>query len=361
MKKFGWGLLVIPLLMTGGYVVSDFKSSFLIDGRHLSTLSYLSDDRDEAWRTEVRNRMVQQGDTHVDILARNTDKPWGLVNSVDTANWRARLQGLRDDGFSPVIWMRGDDSPEIDALPINDQIEYNKKVVAAVDDISSHYVLALEADEYYSVPEVRVLLQNMRRETDKPIGIHLTPGMRGKEAYVEGFDVIYLQTGFDLTEEEFRREVEYALTLGKPVVVSEYHMDNSSAEAAKLGDIACSYAGVVGTGNGRGASVCGSLEWLVAEEQKEPWYDKYDDELSVFMLALVTISATYALDLPFTANFTYANDNGYEVMLAAPVNESTTVGATVSDRGRIMGFFNWQFDELFKRPSIKQGDTNERR
>ena len=136
MKRLLAGMLLIPLIITGGYVVSDFKSSFLIDGRRLSTLSYLSDDRDEAWRTEVRSRLVQQGDTHVDIFARNTDKPWGVVNSVDTASWRARLQGLRNEGFSPVIWMRSDDSPEIDALPINDQIEYNKKVVAAVDDIS---------------------------------------------------------------------------------------------------------------------------------------------------------------------------------------------------------------------------------
>jgi len=343
MKRFGWGLLLIPLLLTGGIVVSDFKSSFLIDGRRLSTLSYLSDDRDEAWRTEVRQVLKTQGDTHADIFARNTDEDWGVVNGVRGNSWRERLDALRSDGISPVIWLRSDDSPEIDALPISDQIEYNRQVVSAVDDLSSHYVLALEADEYYSVPEVRVLLQDLRRRTEKPIGIHLTPGMRGKEAYVEGFDVIYLQTGFGLTEAQFREEIEYALTLGKPVVVSEYHMDATSAEAATLGDIACSYSGVVGTGNGRGSAVCSSLAYTVEEE--EDWHEKYNDELSVFMLALVVISATNALNLPFTAHFNYIQDDNYEVMLAAPVTENTDVGMTIRDDGKIFGFINLRFWE----------------
>ena len=358
MKRLGWGLLLIPLLFTGGIVVSDFKSSFLLEGRHLSSLSYLSDDRDDAWRNEVRDRLITQGDSHVDIFTRNTDQNWGVVDGVHRDSWRNRLSGLRDSGLSPVIWLRSDDSPEIDALPINNQIEYNRSVVQAVDDLSSHYVLALEADEYYSVPEVRVLLQNLRRETTKPIGIHLTPGMRGKEAYVEGFDVIYLQTGFDLTEEEFRREIEYALTLGKPVVVSEYHMDASSAEAAKLGDIACSYSGVVGTGNGRGSSVCDSLAYMIEEDTK--WYDDYSDELSVFML-LVVISATSALDLPFTAHFTYATEDNYEVLLAAPVTEDVDVGMTMDNEGTFFGFFNWRFDRLFSGGNKAAVDTNARR
>jgi len=359
MKRFGWGIILIPLLLTGGIVVSDFKSSFLIEGRHLSSLSYLSDDRDDAWRNEVRDKLKTQGDSHVDIFARNTDEPWGIVDGVNSGTWRQRLETLRTDGLSPVIWMRSDDSPEIDALPISNQIEYNRQVVSAVDDLSSHYVLALEADEYYSVPEVRVLLQDMRRHTDKPIGIHLTPGMRGKEAYTEGFDVIYLQTGFGLTEAQFREEIEYALTLGKPVVVSEYHMDASSAEAAKLGDIACSYAGVVGTGNGRGSAVCSSLAYTVQEEKK--WHEDYSDELSVFMLALVVISATSALDLPFTAHFNYIRDDSYEVMMVAPVTENVDVGMTVDDRGTLFGFFNWRFDRLFSGGNKAAVDTNERR
>ena len=356
-----WAIGLIILLVIGTTattdLVADFKSSFLVDGRKFSTLSYLSDARDDNWRSTVRTLILDNGDTHADIFARNTDEPWGVVNSVGS-NWNERLNGLRDSGISPVIWLRSDDSPEIDALPIADTLDYNDRVVQKVDSQVSHYVACLECDEYYSVPELNVVLQRLRKATDKPIGVHLTPGMRGKEAYVENADVIYLQTGFDLSQEEFKAEIEYALTLGKPVVVSEYHMDSDSAEAKALGDIACGYDGVVGTGNGRGSSVCGSLK----EEVKIKFVDEYDDELAVFMMALVFLSASYGLkmNMPVTASFNYVRDDQYEVMFAAPVNESTTVGATVRDDGRFMLFGRWSFDRLkFKTP--KELGTNERR
>lgn len=344
MKRLLAGMLLIPLLITGGVVVSDFQSSFLIDGRKYSTLSYLSDDRDDEWRSKVRTLVLANGDTHMDIFARNTDEPWGVVNGVGS-NWNDRLDGLRHSGIQPVIWLRSDDSPEIDALPISDQLDYNDRVIETVDNKVSHYVACLECDEYYSVPELNVVIQRLRKKTDKPIGVHLTPGMRGKEAYIKNADIIYLQTGFGKTEQEFRAEIEYALTLGKPVVVSEYNLDADSAEAKRYGDIACSYKGVVGTGNGRGNAICESL----AEDTKVKFVDRYDDELAVFMLALVTISAAYGLqmNLPFEAKFNYIQDDKYEVMLAAPVNETTTVGATVNDRGRVMAFFNVAFDRIF--------------
>ena len=357
-----WAIGLIALLVVGAAtttdLVADFQSSFLVDGRKFSTLSYLSDDRDDNWRSKVRTLILANGDTHVDILARNTDKPWGMVTDVGS-NWNERLGGLRDNGLAPVIWLRGDDSPEIDALPISDQLDYNDRVVKSVDSQVSHYVACLECDEYYSVPELNVVIQRLRKATNKPIAVHLTPGMRGKEGYIKNADVIYLQTGFDLTEAQFRSEIEYALTLGKPVVVSEYHMDSDSAEAKSLGDIACGYSGVVGTGNGRGSTVCGSM---VAAVEKEKWHEEYDDELAVFMLAVVSLSAAYGLkmNLPFTANFNYVRDDQYEVMFAAPVSDNTTVGATVRDNGRIMLFGRWSFDRLkFKTP--EDVGTNERR
>ena len=344
-----WAIGLIALLVIGATsttdLIADFQSSFLVDGRKHSTLSYLSDDRDDDWRSKVRTLILDNGDTHADIFARNTDKPWGMVTDVGS-NWNDRLSGLRDSGISPVIWLRSDDSPEIDALPIRDTLDYNDRVVQSVDSQVSHYVACLECDEYYSVPELNVVLQRLRKATDKPIGVHLTPGMRGKEAYVANADVIYLQTGFGLTESEFRAEIEYALTLGKPVVVSEYHMDSNSAEAKALGDIACGYDGVVGTGNGRGSSVCGSLATAVKEEEK--FHERYDDELAVFMLALVFLSASYGLkmNLPVTAQFNYVRDDKYEVMFAAPVTDDTTVGATVRDDGKFMLFLNKTFGKI---------------
>ncbi len=350
-----WAIGLIALLVVGATattdLVADFQSSFLVDGRKHSTLSYLSDDRDDDWRSKVRTLILANGDTHADIFARNTDEPWGVVDGVSD-NWNERLSGLRDSGISPVIWLRSDDSPELDALPISDTLDYNDRVVQKVDSQVSHYVACLECDEYYSVPELNVVIQRLRKATDKPIGVHLTPGMRGKEAYIKNADVIYLQTGFGLTESEFRAEIEYALTLGKPVVVSEYHMDSDSAEAKRLGDIACSFDGVVGTGNGRGSSVCGDL---LAKTQEEKWHDEYDDELAVFMLALVFLSTAYAIKMPFTASFNYIQDDKYEVMFAAPVTESATVGATVRDNGRFMMFINKTFGKIrWGKPTNKE-------
>ncbi len=343
-----WGAIAI-LVMAAIYAVfqgtleADFKSSFLVDGRALSSLSYLSDDRDDEWRKEVRSIVLSNGDTHFDMLARNTDEPWGVVDGINS-HWGERLDTLNVSGLAPVIWLRGDDSPEIDALGLGNQLAYNDEVVAASDSKVSHYVACLECDEYYSAPEVNVIIQRLRLKTDKPIGVHLTPGLVGKEAYVQNADIIYLQTGFNISEAKFRSEIEYALSLGKPVVVSEYHLDNMSAEAKRLGDIACEYDGVVGTGNGRGSSICGDL----VSEVKEQWHSEYHDELSVAMLALVVLSATELLDLPFVARYNFIQDGAYEVILAAPVTEDVDVGVTYRDDGRMFGFFNWKFTELFK-------------
>ena len=252
-------VLVIALLGASAVLVADYKSTFLIGGAEYSTLSWLAPDKsEEAWTATTLNKIINNGDTHADIMARSTAKDFGYVNGVDRDYWRSRLTRLRDSGIQPVIWLVSDDSPDVYAKGLQDQIDYNNKVVDAVDDLVSHYVIALEADEYYTPQEVSVLIQNLRRKgVNKPIGVHLTPGV--KPEYYKDADVIYLQTGFDLSEQEFRKSIEEALRIGKPVVVSEYHMDGTTARARAFGDIACSYAGVVGTGNGRGTAVCGSL------------------------------------------------------------------------------------------------------
>ena len=347
--------IALAVLLTAG-LQADFKSTFLVDGKDNSSLGYLSDEWDAARRGEIRDRLKGLGDTHIDIYTWSTAKDFPVVNGVGS-NWSNELEKLNSEGLAPVIWLRSDDSPEIDALPISEQINYNRNVIRTVDAQASHYVLALEADEYYSVPEVRVLLQDARKRTDKPIAIHLTPGTRGKEAYLEGFDVYYLQTGFGLSEAEFRAEIEYALTLGLPVVVSEYNLNGQSAEARRFGDIACSYPGVVGTGNGRGNAICGSLK----EETKVKFVDRYDDELAVFMLALVWLSATYAINMPFKAQFNYIQDDKYEVMFAAPVTETLTAGATVRDDGKFMLFGRWEFGNLSKIFKAKPNTREERK
>ena len=341
------GLVLTVATLGSGILEADFRSSFLVDGAKFSSLSYMSDDKDDSWRAEYRSIVLALGDTHSDVMARNTDKVWGVVDGVGP-EWGARLDSLNEAGLSPVMWLRADDSPEINKLGLGNQLDYNDLVVAASDDKVSHYVACLECNEYYTPQAVNVILQRLRLKTNKPIGVHLTKSMKGKEAYVEHADIIYLQTGFNLTEAKFREEIEYALTLGKPVVVSEYNWHGNTAKAKRFGDIACEYSGVVGTGNGRGSAVCETLVWEM--ERDAPFQEKYDDEIATFMLALVFFSATYGLtmNMPFTAKLNYVQDNNYEVVLAAPITETVDAGITYRDDGKVMSFVKGSFGKLFK-------------
>ncbi len=335
-----------------GTAIADFKSTFLIGTADYSTLSWMSDDASPAWRDKVLKQIQGNGDTHADVMARSYDSKFKKVDGVDRASWRARYQKLLDGGIAPVTWLISDDSPQVYKQGLANQIEYQNKVVDAVDDLTSHYVVCLECDEYYSANEVSVLIQNLRRKgVNKPIGVHLTPGMSGKEAYIKDADIIYLQTGFDKTDDQIRQSVAYAISLGKPVVVSEYHKDGTSEEARRIGDLICTeFPTVVGTGNGRGSTTCASYA-MPEEDKKNDWeefHDKYDDELAVIMLALVTFSAATLIELPFQAQYNYATDTGaYEVLFAAPINESTDGGFTINESGRVMGFISGTFDKLF--------------
>jgi hypothetical protein len=342
-------VLAIALLGATAALVADYKSTFLINGAEYSTLSWLAPDKsEEAWTAATINKLINNGDTHADVMGRSTAKDFGYVNGVDRNYWRQRLNRLRDSGIQPVMWLISDDSPDVYAKGLQDQIDYNNKVVDAVDDLVSHYVIALEADEYYSAQEVSVLIQNLRRKgVNKPIGVHLTPGV--KPEYYKDADVIYLQTGFDLSEQQFRARIEEALKLGKPVVVSEYHMDGTTARARAFGDIACSYPGVVGTGNGRGTSTCQSLQVASSVEKKDYLEEttkllkKNEAELAMFAILLIAWQDNFGRELPFMTTFNWATEDGYEVMFARELTQDTNVGVTISNQGRIMGFISGIF------------------
>tara|TARA_E500000318_G_scaffold110899_1_gene127622 strand:- start:689 stop:1666 length:978 start_codon:yes stop_codon:yes gene_type:complete len=291
---------------------ADFKSTFLIgepEGRYISpysTLSWLSKDLDDNWRNRVIGMIG--GDTHADIMARSTAKDFGRVDGVDRESWRKRISTLRSNGISPVVWMISDDSPDVYARGLDNQIDYQNQVVSAVDDVVSHYVVCLECDEYYSPAQVSKLIGELRKKTDRPIGVHLKPGVKAE--YIKDADIIYLQTGFNLNEEQFRQEIENALRFGKPVVVSEYDLRGTSERAKSFGNIACSYAGVVGTGNGRGTTSCQTLEWGQAKKKK--WHQNHEKEIVVFGIAVATLFAMLK-DTPKLK--LYVDDNSYELGL----------------------------------------------
>ena len=307
MKKLIWLLLLLA-----GTAFADFKSTFLIgepEGRFISpysTLSWLSNDLDDNWRNRVIGMIG--GDTHADIMARSTANDFGRVDGVHRDSWRNRIGILRSNGVVPVVWLISDDSSDVYRKGLDNQIDYQNQVVSAVDDIVSHYVVCLECDEYYSPAQVSTLIGELRKRTDKPIGVHLTPGVKAE--YIKDADIIYLQTGFNLNEQQFRQQIENALMFGKPVVVSEYDLQGTSGRAKAFGDIACSYPGVVGTGNGRGTTSCQTLEW--GQTKKKKWYQRHEKELVVSGIAVATLFAMLSYKPKLKLQ---ANDNGYELGL----------------------------------------------
>ena len=303
--------ILMMALLLGKNSNADYRSTFLIgepEGRFISpysTLSWLSNDLDDNWRDRVISRI--QGDTYADIMARSTARDFGVVNGVDRNVWRSRINRLRNSGIQAVVWMISDDSNDVYSKGLKNQIDYQSKVVSEVDDIVSHYVVCLECDEYYTPSDVSTLIAELKKKTSKPIGVHLTPGV--KPEYIKDADIIYLQTGFSISEQQFRRQIENALSFGKPIVVSEYHLNGTSPEAKRLGDIACSYEGVVGTGNGRGSSSCQTLEW---GKKKKEWYQEYEKELIVTGIGVATLFAVLNRKPIFQL---HVNDNGYELGL----------------------------------------------
>jgi hypothetical protein len=127
-------------------------------------------------------------------------------------------------------------------------------------------------------------------------------------------------------------------------------MDGTTARARAFGDIACSYAGVVGTGNGRGTAVCGSLV-TKSSKKKDEWdriqefAKKNEVELVMFAVLLVAAYNKFGFDepLPFMLRFNYANDNGHELMLLKPLTETIDAGIMYNSNGRTMIFGSKRF------------------
>jgi len=91
------------------------------------------------------------------------------------------------------------------------------------------------------------------------------------------------------------------------------------------------------------------MQWDTGQTTKSEWdrwedfVKKNDQELYVFALALVTVSAANLINLPFMATFNYATENYYELMMVRPVTETIDTGVTVRNDGKVMVFGNWRF------------------
>ena len=281
------------------------RSSFLLGkiGPHTgdqskkfnTTLMYLSNTWTDAERANFRQRLVNTGDTHIDMYVRATrgHLPGGVVNPND--NFRQRLIELNQSGLKPVLWM----TPESKHGDWKGNAAHHKafmeKTIRLYDDQASAYVACLECDEYWSPEQVNDYVAFIKSKTNKPVAVHLAPGVGGHKKdtrYYTNADYIYLQIGghtkgnYIADTETAKRMLTEALTLGKPVVVSEYSLFSESAQAKALGDLMCSM-GAVGTGNGRNITYCGH------EEAPKKKNNDADLAIGVIGIAAIAVGAYY--------------------------------------------------------------------
>ncbi len=293
------------------------------------SLSYLSQNVDDAWRARMENSLLANGDTHIYLYTRNDDDDVGNVRPQP--DWEQRLDHLNRRGLRPIMWLMADDSPSLAALPLSTHKAHNAEMVRRLDSKVDGYVIGLEVDEYWTAAQTNELIQDLKRYTKKLIGVHLTPATPLE--YVTHADVLYLQTGFGLTQEQFREKVKTTLSAtSKPVIVSEYSLQSDTANARALGDIACEL-GAIGTGNGRSSvSLCGQRE-------KIHWYKKYETEMVVAGVAMATLFAASRYDLPLQLQ---ATENSFQIGMTRRMKNST-VGITYRDDGAVMVNYRFSF------------------
>jgi len=267
------------------YSLHGHSASFLMLDNKWMTLNYLHPN---ANKVGMRNAAKANGDTHIYLYTRNGGDNGGGYNLEQISpqpDWEARLDELNNMGLKPVLWLTPDDSPSITNQSMDAQKAHFSNMVARFDDKVTGYVTCLECDEYWSAAQVQALVAHLKSKTNKPVGVHLTPGVQ--PAYFANADYVFLQTGFGKTAEQVKAMVAHAIAVtGKPVVASEYSFESRSANARALGDAACA-AGAIGTGNGRSITLCG------AEEPPKKKNRDAETAMAVAGVALIAVGAYY--------------------------------------------------------------------
>ena len=278
-----------------------------------TSLMYLSPSYSTEEKAHFRGILKNNGDTHIDLYAqaRNGHLPAGELHLYDYTH---EFNVLNNDGLKPVLWLIPESKHGEYKAPMSTHLAFQNQMVQRHDSQVAGYVVCLECDEMFTAEQVNALVANLKSKTDKPVAVHLAPGVGGFKKdtnYYRGADFIYLQIGDHLTGDYVADSnmavamLKEAIKLGIPVVANEYSLTSTSDQARALGDLLCQN-GAVGTGNGRSINLCGQKE---AKKKKE-WYQEYEKELVVTGIAAITLYAMFRDQPKITFR---ASDNGYEM------------------------------------------------
>lgn len=221
------------------------QTDFLAAGARTHTYA----GRPPAERADILRRMTVRRYTHLYVYAYN-ERDYGgpaFDGYAHPLEFRQRLEEIAAAGLKPVVWCFPDDAPAIHGETAAALAARLSRLVPAIDDLVSSYVLGLELDEYWDPARVDALGRHLRALTQKPIATHQLNG-RCEFARFAWADFCVYQYA-DRSPAGIERETRAALAkVGKPVVAGEYEVDDE-ARAVRLGDLAVR-AGAAGFGNG---------------------------------------------------------------------------------------------------------------
>jgi len=153
----------------------------------------------------------------------------------------------------PIIWLFADDSFAIRDASTTELKRYISKMVASFDDLPVMWVLALEANEYFSKSKTDELGSHLASLASNPVGVHQTGGRTDYmvSSWVE-FGVY--QYGFNKTWQTIYSDTvtKKATIGGKPFFAGEYSRASESTNnvRSKQQGLAAAFAGAAGSGNG---------------------------------------------------------------------------------------------------------------
>jgi len=225
---------------------TDFLSMNSVCGNDCGTTYFPTASASQ--RTAYINALKSRGYTHAYLSVTSSESGHNFYNNP--SGFKSLLEELVNAGIKPVVWLTSDTGSWKDQSTSNIKSDLSN-FIPVIDSLVNSYEVGLEANEYWSSSKIQEIGNHLDSLTNKPLAAHETPG-RWSYCSQSWCDYMILQTNNpsqSISGSEVARIVNNArASLGKPVVVGEYGVNESTS--IKLGDVALQNACAAGCGNG---------------------------------------------------------------------------------------------------------------
>jgi hypothetical protein len=218
-----------PLLLTD---FLDAKNS--TTWAETSTLFFLSDRHDDAWRAAAVAKLVARGSNAICVHAYSDRDGGGAFPAVYAPGrkeqWRSRLQVATRAGLRVLMFIIDDDSGALRSAGVNVWQNRILDLHRDLGDLVEHFILVLEWGEFKDVEKLQQIGAAAKQIIgSKPLWIHTNgTGARGDWSQISAqdwpcIDGVHIQTGFRLSASTIRTLTKQAgARMKKPWTIWEY-------------------------------------------------------------------------------------------------------------------------------------------